>query len=80
MSGRSHGNSDGSGANTNSLVTGRRPFEAEESMAEFVSLVARDDWEGVKGIRGLAFSEDGEVVVNPMRPLIPDLDDLPQPA
>jgi len=54
--------------------------EGEGSMAEFVSLVAEGDREGVKGIRGLAFSEDGEVVVNPMRPLIPDLDELPLPA
>jgi anaerobic magnesium-protoporphyrin IX monomethyl ester cyclase len=54
--------------------------EGEESMAEFVPLVAQGDWEGVKGIRGLAFSEDGGVVVNPIRPLIPDLDDLPLPA
>jgi anaerobic magnesium-protoporphyrin IX monomethyl ester cyclase len=54
--------------------------EGEESMAQFVSLAAEDDWEGVKGIRGLAFSVDGEVVVNPMRPLIQDLDDLPLPA
>jgi anaerobic magnesium-protoporphyrin IX monomethyl ester cyclase len=54
--------------------------EAEESMAEFTSLVADGDWEGARGIRGLVFSEDGEVVVNPMRPLIQDLDDLPLPA
>ena len=54
--------------------------EGEESMAEFVSLVAEGNWEGVRGIRGLAFSEDGEVVVNPVRPLIPELDALPMPA
>ena len=54
--------------------------EGEESMAEFVSLVGEGDWEGVKGIRGLVFSEDGEVMVNPMRPLIADLDALPLPA
>ena len=54
--------------------------EGEESMAEFVSLVAEGDWEGVNCIRGLAFSEDGEVVTNPMRPLIDDLDALPLPA
>ncbi|MFQ5842060.1 MAG: B12-binding domain-containing radical SAM protein [Thermodesulfobacteriota bacterium] len=54
--------------------------EGEESMAELVSSIAEDDWEGIKGIRGLAFSEDGEVVVNPVRPLIPELDTLPLPA
>ncbi len=54
--------------------------EGEGSMAEFASLVAEGNWEGVKGIRGLAFSEDGEVVANPIRPLIQDLDDLPLPA
>jgi anaerobic magnesium-protoporphyrin IX monomethyl ester cyclase len=54
--------------------------EGEESMVEFVSLVSQGDWEGVKGIRGLAFAEDGQAVVNPMRPLIPDLDELPLPA
>ncbi len=54
--------------------------EGEGSMAEFVSQVAEGDWEGVKGIRGLAFSNDGEVVMNRMRPLIQDLDDLPLPA
>ena len=54
--------------------------EGEESMAELVSLVAEGECEGVKGIKGLAFSEGGEVVVNPMRPLIPDLDALPLPA
>ena len=58
--------------------SGKRP--REESMAEFVSLVAEGNWEGVRGIRGLAFSEDGEVVVNPVRPLIPELDALPLPA
>jgi len=54
--------------------------EGEESLAEFVSMVAGGDREGVKGIEGLAFAEDGEVVINPMRPLIPDLDGLPLPA
>jgi anaerobic magnesium-protoporphyrin IX monomethyl ester cyclase len=54
--------------------------EGEGSMVEFVSHVAEGDWEGAKGISGLAFSEDGEVMVNPMRPLIQDLDDLPLPA
>jgi len=54
--------------------------EGEESLAEFVSMLAGGDREGVKGIKGLAFAEDGEVVVNPMRPLIPDLDGLPLPA
>jgi radical SAM superfamily enzyme YgiQ (UPF0313 family) len=54
--------------------------EGEESLAEFVSMIAGGDREGVKGIKGLAFAEDGEVVVNPMRPLIPDLDGLPLPA
>jgi anaerobic magnesium-protoporphyrin IX monomethyl ester cyclase len=54
--------------------------EGEDSMAEFVSLVGEGDWEGVKGIKGLVFSEDGEVMVNPMRPLIADLDALPLPA
>ena len=54
--------------------------EGEESMVELVSLASEGDWEGVKGIRGLAFSEDGEVVVNPIRPFIPELDALPLPA
>jgi radical SAM superfamily enzyme YgiQ (UPF0313 family) len=54
--------------------------EGEESMGELVSLIAGGDREGVKGIRGLAFSGDGEVGVNPARSLIPDLDALPLPA
>ncbi|MBI2874121.1 MAG: cobalamin B12-binding domain-containing protein [Firmicutes bacterium] len=35
---------------------------------------------GLEGIRGLVFRRDGEVVVNPPRPLIADLDRLPFPA
>ena len=54
--------------------------EGEESMAELASLVGEGDREGVGGIKGLVYSGDGEVVVNPMRTLIPDLDTLPMPA
>ncbi len=31
------------------------------------------------GIRGLAWRDGGEIVINPDRPFIPDLDDLPMP-
>ena len=39
----------------------------------------QDDRAGVGGILGLAWRKDGEIVINPDRPFIPNLDDLPIP-
>ncbi|MCD6519493.1 MAG: radical SAM protein [Anaerolineae bacterium] len=58
--------------------------EGEETLRELVrALVAegpRPSLETLKGIRGLCFAVDGEVVCTPARPLIKDLDALPFPA
>lgn len=48
--------------------------EAEETILEVVS---GRDW---KEIAGIAYKKDGEIFINPRRPLICDLDTLPFPA
>lgn len=52
-------------------------FEGEETLLELVDLIgAGREW---RAIRGIAFKNDGEIVANPLRPLIEDLDTLPYP-
>jgi anaerobic magnesium-protoporphyrin IX monomethyl ester cyclase len=52
-------------------------FEGEDTLLELVDLIgAGGEW---RGIRGIAFRGDAEVVANPLRPLIEDLDRLPYP-
>lgn len=48
--------------------------EGEEALVE---LVGNKKWSDIKGI---AYKKDKEVVINPSRPLIENLDDLPFPA
>jgi anaerobic magnesium-protoporphyrin IX monomethyl ester cyclase len=52
-------------------------YEGEETLIELVDrLRAGEDW---RGISGIAFVRDGEVVATPARPLVEDLDTLPFP-
>jgi anaerobic magnesium-protoporphyrin IX monomethyl ester cyclase len=53
-------------------------FEGELTARELIERLDRPETWGE--ITGLAFRRDGEVVVNPARPLIEDLDRLPWPA
>jgi len=53
--------------------------EGEETMVELVR-VLESGRNGLDQIRGLYYKVDGEVVANPPRPLIEDLDALPFPA
>jgi anaerobic magnesium-protoporphyrin IX monomethyl ester cyclase len=53
-------------------------FEGEQTAVELMQcLVEGRDWRHVQGI---AYVEDGQCVLTPPRPLIPDLDILPYPA
>ena len=52
-------------------------YEGEVTLVELVrALTAGEDW---RQVQGLVHRRDGEVVVNPARPLVPDLDSLPHP-
>lgn len=52
-------------------------FEGEETITELADrLFKNEDWRSCKGI---AYRKDGQVVLNPLRPLIEDLDQLPFP-
>jgi radical SAM superfamily enzyme YgiQ (UPF0313 family) len=52
-------------------------YEGEATLIELVSrLLEERDW---RDIDGIAFRRDGEVVINPLRPAIKDLDTLPVP-
>ena len=51
--------------------------ESEEALLEFADNFDRGL--GFREIRNIAFRDDGNVVVNPLRPLIEDLDALPFP-
>jgi len=56
------------------VVTGEGEFTAVEALER---LAAR---ESLRGVKGLAYREGGEVIDNGPRPLIEDLDSLPFPA
>jgi anaerobic magnesium-protoporphyrin IX monomethyl ester cyclase len=52
-------------------------FEGERTLVELMQKLSRgEDWRGVAGI---AHSQGGRVVVNPLRPVLDDLDLLPLP-
>lgn len=52
-------------------------FEGELTLLNLVqSLAEGEEW---RGLLGLAYRQDGEIVLNPLRPLIDDLDMLPWP-
>lgn len=52
--------------------------EAEETLLELADVLEKD-W-SLHSVRGITFRENGETVSTPPRPLIKDLDGLPQPA
>ncbi|HET6317025.1 MAG TPA: cobalamin-dependent protein, partial [Chloroflexota bacterium] len=54
--------------------------EGEETLAELLESVLRKADTPLELIQGLAFRRDGEVIQNPRRPDIKDLDALPFPA
>ena len=54
------------------------PNEGEETLAELLHVIAENG--DPAGVRGLVYRRDGQVVVNPPRPYIADLDTLPFPA
>ena len=58
--------------------------EAEATVVELANLLAESngapDFERLKAINGLLFRHQGEVVINPKRALIKDLDRIPFPA
>jgi len=52
--------------------------EGEYTLLELANRLERK--EGLEGIRGLSFREDGTITSNPPRPLVDDLDSIPYPA
>ncbi len=56
------------------VITG----EGEITMAEILDRLSRG--EGLEGVEGVAFRKDGDIVENPPRPLIEDMDSIPFPA
>jgi len=52
--------------------------EGEETVADLVAALRSGG--SLEKIQGLAFRREGEIIENPRRPLIPDLDTLPLPA
>ena len=53
--------------------------EGEVTIVQLVEALARDRV-GLSGVQGVSFRADGDVVTNPPRPPIEDLDSLPFPA
>lgn len=53
--------------------------EGEQTLLELVQAL-KSPQPSLRDVLGLAFREDGRVVLNPPRPLISDLDTLPMPA
>lgn len=52
-------------------------FEGEQTLVELLQKITADeDW---RTIAGIAFRRDAQIVANPLRPAIHDLDDLPHP-
>jgi len=52
-------------------------FEGEMTLVELVDALSKaEDW---RSIRGIAYSQGGEVIATSLRPLISDLDQLPYP-
>lgn len=52
-------------------------FEGEITLLELADALSRgQDW---RGIRGMAYAQEGEVRATPLRPLVADLDTLPYP-
>jgi radical SAM superfamily enzyme YgiQ (UPF0313 family) len=52
-------------------------FEGEQTLLELVDLIgAGREW---RGIAGIARCEGSEIIANPLRPLVEDLDELPYP-
>lgn len=57
--------------------------EGEETFLELLKIYGKDRGfkeDALDQVKGIAYWKDGEVVVNPLRPLIDDLDSLPFPA
>jgi anaerobic magnesium-protoporphyrin IX monomethyl ester cyclase len=52
-------------------------LEPEYTLRELVKTL--DEGKTLHGVQGTVFRADNEIVVNPDRPFIPDLDDLPMP-
>ncbi|XUW99616.1 MAG: radical SAM protein [Dehalogenimonas sp.] len=52
----------------------------EYTMLELVDQLEKGDPTRLVNLKGLAFKRDGKVIVNPDRPFIKDLDELPDPA
>ena len=53
-------------------------FEGELTLLELVdALSVGEDW---RSIHGIAYRNDSEVIANPMRALVPDLDQFPHPV
>jgi len=53
-------------------------FEGEHTFLELAqNIYAGKDW---KNIKGLAYKENGNIIVNPLRPLEEDLDNFPPPV
>ncbi|MCK4602983.1 MAG: radical SAM protein [Phycisphaerae bacterium] len=52
--------------------------EGEETLAHLLDVLARD--KDFSKVAGLIFRRDGQVVVNPQRPYVEDIDSLPMPA
>lgn len=54
--------------------------EGELTLAELADLLQAGDQESARAILGVAFMENGSVVKNARRPVLRDLDELPDPA
>ena len=54
--------------------------EGERSVVEFLDLLSAGDLRQLDSMQGVAFRREGEVVVNPRREYISDLDTIPFPA
>ncbi|UCD34498.1 MAG: radical SAM protein [Nitrospiraceae bacterium] len=64
----------GDSGDIDAVVTG----EGEITMAEILDRLSRG--ETLRGVAGVAFRDNGDIVRNPARPLITDMDSLPFPA
>lgn len=54
--------------------------EGEITIVELVSALTSQQNQGLENIKGLAFKKDDQIIQNPLRPEVANLDELPNPA
>ncbi|MCP4672297.1 MAG: radical SAM protein, partial [Desulfobacula sp.] len=54
--------------------------EGEYTFLNLIKWLEKKDYKGIENVKGIAFKKKGKIIKNPEREVIPDLDNLPNPA